>query len=85
MQAGRHLDAGELAKAEPLIKEVLKRDPLDVTAILMLADLATRLERYEDACNLLERCLELAPNFTRARQDYASVLRRVQRHTEALT
>ena len=85
MQAGRHLDAGELAKAEPLIKEVLKRDPLDATAILMLADLATRLERYEDACNLLERCLELAPNFTRARQDYASVLRRVQRHTEALT
>ncbi|MEH6591777.1 MAG: sulfotransferase [Halioglobus sp.] len=84
VQAARHLDAGELAKAEPIIKQVLKQYPTDVSAIRMLADLAMRLERFEDASHLLERCLELAPDFTLARQNYASVLRRIQRHEEAL-
>jgi len=84
VEAARHLDAGELARAEPIIKQVLKGHPEDVTAIRMLADLAMRLERFEDAKNLLERCLELAPDFTLARQNYASVLRRLQRQEEAL-
>ncbi len=83
VQAARHLDKGKLAKAEPLIKGVLKRHPEDVSAIRMLANLAMRLERYKDAGNLLERCLELAPDFTLARLNFASVLRRQRRHTEA--
>ncbi len=82
--AARYLQSDELAKAEPIIKGVLKKHPNDVSAIRMLADLAMRLSRFEDAKNLLERCLELAPDFTLARQNYASVLRRLQRQSEAL-
>lgn len=82
--AAQHLQAGRLAQAEPLIKGVLKRDPTDVSAIRMLADLGFRLGRLQDARNLLERCLELAPDFTLARQDYAACLRRLQHYPEAL-
>ncbi len=42
----------------------------------MFAEVAARLERYQDAQNLLERCLELAPGFAAARRNYATVLHR---------
>jgi len=84
IQAAHHLQAGKLGQAEPIIKDVLKKHPEDVSAIRMLADLAIRLDRFHDARNLLERCLELAPDFTLARQNYASVLRRLHELPEAM-
>jgi len=84
IQAVHHLQAGKLGQAEPIIKEVLKKHPNDVSAIRMLADLAIRLGRFQDARNLLERALELAPDFTLARQNYATVLRRLQELPEAM-
>ena len=50
----------------------------------MLAELAARLGRNEDAEHLLARCLELAPSFHAARQNYALVLHRGNKPTEAL-
>jgi tetratricopeptide (TPR) repeat protein len=50
----------------------------------MLAEVATRLGRYEDAEALLSRCLELAPGFDAARQNYAVVLYRQTKAAEAL-
>jgi tetratricopeptide (TPR) repeat protein len=50
----------------------------------MLAEVATRLGRLEDAESLLAHCLELAPRFTAARQNYAVVLNRQNRPLEAL-
>lgn len=84
IQAAHCLHAGKLGQAEPIIKGVLNKNPNDVSAIRMLADLAIRLDRYPDARNLLERCLELAPDFTLARQNYATVLRRLQHLPEAM-
>ncbi|HWU70720.1 MAG TPA: sulfotransferase, partial [Pseudoxanthomonas sp.] len=55
-----------------------------VAAIRMLAELAARLGRYEDAEHLLARCLELAPNFHAARQNYALVLYRSNQPERAL-
>ncbi|WP_019528329.1 tetratricopeptide repeat-containing sulfotransferase family protein [Dasania marina] len=83
--AAEHLLQSELFKAETLIREVLKKDPGDVSAIRMLADLGTRLNRFDDAKLLLERCLQLAPDFHLARQNYASVLMRSQKLEQALT
>ncbi len=42
----------------------------------MLAEVATRVGRNDDARKLLERCLELAPGFAAARYNYAVVLHR---------
>jgi tetratricopeptide (TPR) repeat protein len=84
VEAGDYLFAGRLAKAEALCREVLKKDPVDVSAIRMLATIAIKLGRYADAETLLVRCLELAPDFHLARNDYASTLSKRQQYKRAL-
>jgi tetratricopeptide (TPR) repeat protein len=64
--AAEHLQAGKLGLAEPLVRKVLKEHPTDVSAMRLLADIGIQVSRYEDAKNLLERALELAPDFTLA-------------------
>src|SRR5690606_20242022 len=55
------LKEGKLAVAEQLTRDVLKKDPLDVMAMRMLASIGIKVGQLEDAKHLLERCLELAP------------------------
>ncbi len=81
--AAQALQANELAPAEALLRAHLKEHPTDVAALRMLAELASRLRRYRDAQTLLERCLELAPNFRPARHQYAIVLFRLAKAVEA--
>ena len=78
------LSEGRIAVAEQLLREHLKQFPTDVPAIRMLAEVAGRLRRYTDAENLLARCLELAPGFNAARQNYALVLHRQNKPSAAL-
>ncbi len=66
----------EIAIAERLLKKYLKQNPTDVSAIRMLAEVASRCGRDDQAENLLVRCLELAPSFTAARYNYALLLHR---------
>jgi predicted Zn-dependent protease len=66
----------DVATAEALLKAHLMQSPTDVPAIRMLAEVAARLGRDDDAIRLLERCLELAPGFTAARYNYAILLYR---------
>lgn len=82
--AAGHLQEGKIGLAEPLVREVLKSSPTDVSAMRLLADIGIQVNRYEDAKNLLERALELAPDYTLARNNYAVVLLRRQELTEAL-
>ena len=82
--AGAALVEGKLSVAEAALRDILKARPTDVAAIRMLAEIATRLGRYEDAEVLLGRCLELAPTFAPARQNYAVVLYRQTKAAEAL-
>ncbi len=78
------LAAGRIAVAEQKLREHLTEFPTDVAAIRMLAEVAGRLRRYTDAENLLARCLELAPGFSAARQNYALVLHRQNKPGPAL-
>jgi predicted Zn-dependent protease len=71
-----------VAQAEVLLKGHLTHSPTDVPAIRMLAEVAARLGRDDDAIRLLERCLDLAPGFTAARYNYAILLYR-QNQAEA--
>ncbi len=82
--AASALNEGQLPQAERLLKQFLYQYPTDVAAIRMLAELASRLGRYEDAENLLRRCLELAPGFHAARQNLAMVLHRSNQPDAAL-
>lgn len=82
--AGEALAAGDLPRAESLLRPYLKDRPTDVAAIRMMAELAARIGRLVDAENLLRRALELAPQFTAARANLATVLYKQQRPTEAI-
>jgi tetratricopeptide (TPR) repeat protein len=84
IDAALAMQANRLSEAEPLLKARLRDDPFDVAAIRMLAELAGRIGRYKDAENLLRRALDLAPGFTAAHANLATVLYRQNRAVEAL-
>lgn len=74
MEAASAMAEDNLAVAERTLKAYLKTQPTDVAAIRMLAELAARLNRSDDAELLLQRCIELSPSFHFARQNYAHIL-----------
>src|SRR5215472_9241668 len=74
----------DIPGAESLLRAHLREHPTDVAAVRMLAEVAARIGRYADAETLLVRCLKLAPGFTEARANYATVLNRQNRASEAL-
>src|SRR5262245_51736983 len=84
MEAALALAENRIPDAEGMLREHLKRHPTDVLAIRMLAEVAARIGRTHDAETLLARCVELAPGFRMARQNYAMILHRQNKWTEAL-
>ena len=75
---------GRLGVAEGICREYLKRRPHDVDAIRLLAEVGISIGSIGEALLLLERCLELAPEFHVARANYVTALSRHQRFDEAL-
>jgi tetratricopeptide (TPR) repeat protein len=84
LRAGVALADNDLPVAERILRPYLKRRPKDVAAIRMMAELAARVGRLTDAENLLHRALELAPYFTAARANLATVLYKQNRAAEAI-
>jgi predicted Zn-dependent protease len=84
LTAAAALCENNIPQAEALLRAHLKKYPTDVAALRMLAEVAARLGRYEDAGTLLTRCLELAPSFTAARHHRAIVLHRQNKPAAAL-
>ena len=84
LRAGAALAENDLPTAESLLRPYLKRRPTDVPAIRMMAELAARVGRYGDSENLLRRALELAPGFTAARANLATILYKQSRAAEAI-
>ena len=84
VEASRLLRDGKQGKAEQLVRDLLKKHPADVSAIKMLADIGVKMGQLKEASHLLERCLELAPNFHAARHAYAMVQMRRQEPEAAI-
>lgn len=84
LAAARALVANQIPEAEARLRTHLKAHPTDVAALRMLAEVAARLRRWNDAEAILANCLELAPGFDAARHNYALVLNRQGRAPEAL-
>ena len=76
--------ANDLGLAERLCRDFLKREPRNVAAIRLLAEVGVRLGRFDEAEDLLAYCLELAPDFHLARHSFANLLFRQLRYREAL-
>jgi len=85
VEATRLLHAGKQGKAESMVRELLKKHPTEVSAIKVLADIGVKTGQLKEASHLLERSLELAPNYHAARHLYAIVLMRRQEPEAAIT
>lgn len=75
---------GKLAICERLCRDHLKKHPTDVNAIRLLAEVAIKMGIFDDAEQLLIRCLELAPDYQLARLNYAHVLNKREKSQQAL-
>jgi len=84
VEAAKLLRDGKLGKAERIVRDLLKKHPADVSAIRVLADIGFKMGQLKDASHLLERCLELKPNFHAARHSYAMILMRQQKAEAAI-
>jgi predicted Zn-dependent protease len=84
LEAAAALVANDLPVAQARLAAHLQRFPTDIAALRMQAEVAARLQHIVDALRLLERCLELAPGFDAARNNYASLLNRSGRAEAAL-
>lgn len=78
------INEGKYFKAERLCRQFLVKEPRNVEAMRMLADVGVRLHVYDDAEFLLESVLEFQPEHRLARMEYTSVLRKRQKYGEAL-
>ncbi|WP_339669578.1 sulfotransferase [Dasania marina] len=76
--------AGKIAHAEQACRLFLKKNPSDITAIRLLAEIGLKVGALNDALHLLERCLILAPEFDLARLTYAHVLNKSDKLEQAL-
>jgi tetratricopeptide (TPR) repeat protein len=76
---------GELAPAEQLIRAYLRRHGDHIEAMRLLARIGIERDVLDDAQLLLERVLELAPDYGLARFEYAQLLARRHLYLEART
>ncbi len=58
LAAGAALCENRIPEAEALLRGHLRERPTDIAAMRMLAEVAGRLGRYQDAESLLASCLE---------------------------
>ncbi len=84
MRAAEALLDNDLPAVEDILRPRLHEKPTDVAAIRMMAELAARIGRLQDAEHLLRRALVLAPGFAPARSNLATVLYKQNRPAEAI-
>jgi predicted Zn-dependent protease len=84
IEAAKLISEEKLKKAEPILRDYLKNDPMDVNAMKLLADIGIKFRAYKDAGYLLTRALDLSPDYDHARLSYANLLYKRQLPFEAL-
>lgn len=76
--------AEDYGKAEQMMLQSLAVNPTDVSILHLLAEVLARQGRFQNAESLLERALEIAPDYHGARQSYSSTLTQQYRWREAM-
>ena len=71
-------------EAGGLLRQHLRTAPTDVAVLRLLAEIGVTGRHYQAAEALLERALELAPHYTKARKDLVGVLMAQGKNAQAL-
>ncbi len=74
---------GDLAPAEEVIRDYLRKDGDNVGALRLLARIRKERDVLDEAEALLKSVIERAPDYHAARLDYATVLLQQQKHLQA--
>ena len=82
--AAEHQKEGRIEEAEQIYRRVLRKNPRNVDALRLLALLAMRADRPDDAETLLLRAIEIAPDFLLALLDLGRLRKEQDRYGEAL-
>ncbi len=77
--------AGQLAKAEPLYKEILQAAPKHFDALHMLGVIHLQNGRNEEALRLIGKAVGIDPTAPVALNNHGNVLQSLGRHQDALT
>jgi tetratricopeptide (TPR) repeat protein len=77
------LNEGYAETAEPIVREFLRRHGMHIEGMRLLAQIATKREVLDDAELLLEKVMELAPDYHDARHELGTVLMLRRRHLPA--
>jgi len=75
---------GNIREAEKIYRDVLTSDPKSVDALRLLAGVAMRAKQWSDAQVLLERALEIAPDFIQCWMDLGLAHQEQDRTDDAL-
>src|SRR5438105_4070416 len=83
-QAAGALSENNIERTRSLVSAYLMKKPRDAAALNLMADIARRSQRFDEAEELLSRCVELSPETAGYRFNFAIILRRREKHEEAL-
>lgn len=83
-EATRLFVDGKYRESEKLAKELVRENPNDVNAALLLARLAMMANCYDEARPILEKIIEVAPRYMAAWHDLSTVLKELHRYEEAV-
>jgi len=75
---------GDLDAAEKILRSMLSKDPDNIKALRMLANIGVEANRLRPARKMLERALQLNPNFTLAWNDLGNLFLKQDRYGKAL-
>ena len=70
--------------ANKLLRDFLRDNPRDVTALYLAGRAAMALDRHEEAQDLLAKCVEIAPDYKAARYAWVTELIKVNRPQAAI-
>ncbi len=84
-EATRLFIKGQLRESEKLAQELVRENPHDVNAALLLARLAMMANCFDDAREFLERIIEKQPRFIAAWHDLGTVLKELHFYEEAVS
>ena len=80
---GNHLYEGRLLRAEEICRHFLRKEPRNVEAMRLLAEIGSRFGVLDDAEFLLESAVAFDPENMALRLDYIQVLRKRQKFDRA--
>ena len=80
----QHHQAGRIAEAEKIYREVLNQRPNQADALHLLGVIALQVSRFDDAVDLISRAVELMPDLPAARNNLGVGLKSQGKLDEAI-